>query len=202
MSAPRRQRRKGDGWKHRPHHRAFRALSRAAQQLAIDGFRAQETNAAIIDALLAQHGATIAESSLNRFRQWWEATELPALKAEEYAEGLVKSFADRPTPELRHAITQLLQAQRLTAMTEDARPDPVKLGLLDIEERRVALEERKIAVRERELQLKVDKVARDVEQTLRDSQTSGRALDDETIEKIRTEVYGLSPRKPVAGAKA
>lgn len=187
------QRRKGSPWKHRPHHRAFYAMPKAAQDFAITGFRANETNAAIVDALLAQHGVPIAESSLNRYREWWAATEKPALEAAERADELLRSFKEHPTHELERLISQLLQAQRLTAMTEDTKRDPIKLGLLDLEERKLKLEERRVSVREKALELKVQEVARTVERTLRDQQATGRQLDDTTIDKIRTEVYGLAP---------
>jgi hypothetical protein len=202
MSAPRPQRRKGAPWKHRPHHRAFLALAPAARELAINAFRANETNAAIVDALLAQHGATIAESSLNRYREWWNATEKPALEAAERADELMRSFKEHPTPELERLIQQLLQAQRLTAMTEDKQLDPVKLGQLHLEERRLQLDERRVRVREQQLELKVRELAGRVEKKLRDAQASGRRLDDQTIESIRTDVYGLAPRASAPAAAA
>jgi hypothetical protein len=195
MSSAPRQRRKGSPWRHRPHHRAFYALSKAAQTLAVTGFRANETNAAIIDGLLAQHSATIAESSLNRYREWWEQTERPFLEASERADELVRSLTQHPTEDLERLIKQLLTAQRLTAMTEDKKPDPVKLGMLDIEERRLALEGRKVALRERELERRVAAAAGKVEGVLK----KRGALDDEAKDAIRA-IYGLAPKPASVGA--
>lgn len=60
------------GWKHRPHHRAFRSLPEPAQERAVAGFAAGESTTAIARALTTS-GASIPISSLNRYRQWWEA---------------------------------------------------------------------------------------------------------------------------------
>lgn len=183
-------RRKGAPWKHRPHHRAFYALPAPARQRAIDGFRGNEPTTGIVAAIATAHEATIPVSSLNRFREWWETTERPVLEAGEKAEELLRAFRDHPTPALEGVIRQLLMAQRLTAMTEDRKPDPVKLGHLDLEERRWRIEERKVALRERELERKVAKATENVERLVKK-----KGLDEATIEAIRTEMYGLAPRK-------
>ncbi len=186
-------RRKGAPWKIRPHHRAFSRLPAAARQQAVDGFRANLPTTAIAEAVQKDHGATIAVSSLNRYREWWESTERPVVQAAEKVEELLAAFKDRPTPALEQVIRQLLMAQRLTAMTEDRTPDPIKLGALHIEERRLELEARKLDLRERELERKVSKVADKVGRELKKAK-----LDDDTIDRIRTDVYGLAPRKPAA----
>lgn len=70
-------RRKGQGWKHRPAYRAFLALSPAAKQLAVDGFREGQSTTSIVKDIKTTHGEMIPEPSLNRYREWWEVTELP-----------------------------------------------------------------------------------------------------------------------------
>ncbi len=180
------QRRRGDGWKHRPHHRAFTRLPASARQRAITGFRFGEPTTAIVEVLARDHGATIAVSSLNRYREWWETTERPALEAADKAQELMVAFKEHPT-ELEPVIRQLLQAQRLAAMTEDRAPDPTALGRLDLEERRLRLQERELALRERALEERVKAAGDNVEQELKRAN-----LDAATIAKIRQEVYGLA----------
>jgi len=186
-------RRKGAPWKHRPHHRAFARLSAAGRQRAIDGFRRNEATTAIAAAIAEEHGEAIAVSSLNRFREWWNATERPVLEAAAKAEELVRALKDNPTPEIESVIRQLLQAQRLTAMAEDQRPDPWDLGRLDIAERKLRLQERALALRERELERRVTAAGKKIEKAL-----EGKNLDPDTLRKIRTEVYGLAPERKSA----
>lgn len=179
-------RRRGTPWKHRPHHRAFARLGAAARQRALEGFRRGEPTTAIAAALAGEHGERIPVSSLNRYREWWSATERPVLEASEKVEELLRTFQAHPTPELESVIRQLLMAQRLAAMTEDRAPDPVKLGVLDLEERKLRLQERALALRERTLEQKVARTAKAVEGELKRAR-----LDPETIGRIRSEIYGL-----------
>jgi hypothetical protein len=180
------RRRKGDAWQHRPFHRAFSGLPAPARQRAIAGFRAGEATTGIVAALAAEHGATIAVSSLNRYREWWSTTERPVVEAAQKAEELLQQFRDHPTDELESVIRQLLKAQRLTAMTEDRKLDPMRLGILDVEERKLRLEEKKLALRERELERRVNAAAKKVEGELKRAK-----LDPATIDRIKREVYGL-----------
>jgi Protein of unknown function (DUF3486) len=180
-------RRKGAPWKHRPTHRAFYRLSSAARQRAVDGFRRNEATTAIVTAIAKDHGEKIPGSSLNRYREWWDTTERPVVESAKTVEELLAAFKDHPTPEMESVVRQLLMAQRLTAMAEDKKPDPVKLGFLDLEERRLRLKEREVALRERELERRVNKAAGVVERELKK-----RDLDPETIKRIKQEVYGLA----------
>jgi hypothetical protein len=186
-------RRKGDAWKHRPHYRAFYRLSDGARQRALAGFRQNESTTGIVAAIGKDFGERIPVASLNRYREWWAATERPVLEASDKVDELLRAFKGKETPEIEQVIRQLLMAQRLTAMTEDRTPDPNELGWLDLGERKLRLEEQKLALRERELERKVASVAGKAERTLKK-----KGLDEATIETIRTEIYGLAPRKPSA----
>jgi hypothetical protein len=181
-------RKKGDAWKHRPHHRAFARLSAGARDRVLAGFRAGEPTTSIVVAVSKEHLEKVPVSSLNRYREWWAATERPIVEAAEKTEELLRAFKEHPNADLEQVIRQLLMAQRLTAMTDDKRPDPMKLGLLDLEERRLRLKEREVAVRERELERRVSKAAGKVEKELR-----RQNLDPATIARIKQEVYGLAP---------
>jgi hypothetical protein len=179
-------RRKGAPWKHRPHHRAFYRLSAAARQRAVEGFRANDATTAIVAALAATFEETIPTASLNRYREWWDTTQRPQIEAAERTEELVRAFKDHPTPEIEAVIRQLLQAQRLNAMTEDKRPNPVELGWLDVEDRKLRLKEREVALRERTLERKVGQAAGKVEKELKRAK-----LDPETVRRIKEEIYGI-----------
>jgi hypothetical protein len=179
-------RRTGQAWKHRPHHRAFYRLSASSRQTAIDGFRANAPTTAIVALIAKTHGETIPVSSLNRYREWWNTVERPVVEAAVKTEELLKAFKDHPTPGLERLISQLLQAQRLTAMAEDTRPDPNELGWLDVEERKLRLKEREVALRERALEQKVNRAAGNVERALKK-----KGIDAETMAQIRQEIYGI-----------
>lgn len=181
-------RRKGQPWKHRPHHRAFARLSAGARRAAVDGFRANRATTAIAEAVTKEFSETIPVASLNRYREWWATAERPALEAADKTQELLAAFKDHPTPDLEQVIRQLLMAQRLTAMSEDQRPDPVKLGFLDLEERKLRLQERAVALREKELERRVAKTAGAVEKALKKT----GAIAPETIAQIKREVYGLA----------
>ncbi len=183
-------RRRGDAWKHRPFHRAFARLSAAARAEVIAGFRTNAPTTRIVELVEKTHGEQIPISSLNRYREWWNTTERPVLEAAMKAEELLKAFREHPTAELESLISQLLQAQRLAAMAEDKAPDPIELGHLDVKERRLRLQERALALRERELETRVKRTAGKVGEKLKRAQ-----VDEATIETIRTEIYGLAPRK-------
>lgn len=180
-------RRKGDAWKHRPHHRAFARLSSAARQLAIEGFRANVPTTAIAEAIGKQHGQTIPVSSLNRYREWWDTAERPVVEASAKVEELLQAFREHPSAELESVIRQLLMAQRLTAMAEDKHPYPIELGHLDVKERRLRLQERAIALRERELERRVKAAAGTIEGELKKAGT----VPADTIARIKQEVYGI-----------
>lgn len=181
-------RRKGQPWKTRPHHRAFHKLSAPARRRAVDGFRANESTTAIAAAIAKDFGETIPVSSLNRYREWWDSAERPVFEAAEKTEELLAAFKARPNGDLEHVIRELLMAQRLTAMTEDRKPDPVKLGLLDIEERRLKLKEREVALREKALERKAEKAAGAVERELK---RANAHVAPETMARIRQEIYGI-----------
>ena len=180
-------RRKGAPWKHRPHHRAFARLSVAARQDAIAGFRGAVPTTKIAEAVQKRHGETIAVASLNRYREWWEQAERPVLEAAEKTEELLRAFKEHPSEGIEHAIRQLLQAQRLAAMSEDRRPDPFDLGRLDLADRKLRLKERELALRERALEQKVTRAAGKVERELKRTNVPA-----ETIARIKQEVYGLA----------
>jgi hypothetical protein len=166
----------------------FARLSVAARQRAVTGFRLAEPTTAIAEAIQRDHGEKIPVSSLNRYREWWMATDRPVLEAAEKTEELLRAFREHPTADLEQLIRQLLMAQRLTAMAEDKAPDPIELGHLDIKERRLRLKERELALRERQLEQKVNKAADAVEGELKKK----RDLDPETIRRIKQEVYGIA----------
>lgn len=179
-------RRKGAPWLHRPHHRGFYRLSAAARQRAVEGFRANEATTAVAAAIRETFREPIAVASLNRYREWWETTERPVIEAAEKTEELLRAFKEHPTPEIEAVIQKLLQAQRLAAMTEDKRPNPVELGWLDVEDRKLRLKERELQLRERTLERKVTQAAGKVEKELKRAK-----LDPETVRRIKEEIYGI-----------
>jgi hypothetical protein len=141
----RQQRRKGDAWKHRPHHKAFYALSAAARQRALDGFRANEATTAIAAAIEKTRGETIPVGSLNRYREWWERTERPVIESWERAQALLRAFKDHPTPELESLLADFIQVVQLNALEEASKTAaPMDLAWLTVKAEKNKLERQKL----------------------------------------------------------
>lgn len=94
----------GRPWKARPHHRAFHRLSDQARLRVHAGFQAGESTVALAATLASTFKETIAVSSLNRYRDYWEATNgvrarprSGGASAEKNSDSLAVDKSSRPT---------------------------------------------------------------------------------------------------------
>ncbi|MDZ4373074.1 MAG: hypothetical protein U1C74_16845, partial [Phenylobacterium sp.] len=93
-------------------------LGPSAKAAVHAGFRQGMTLAAIADKVRADTGETIPVSSLQRYRDYWHATERHVVEAHEKAQELLQAFKDRPTAELQKVLQDTVEAITLNQLVE------------------------------------------------------------------------------------
>lgn len=169
------------------------------------------TWAELLIELKEKFGFAWNDSSLSRYYGFWEAKLRVEKEAHEQAVELAQHFLRNPTEETEKLLQQLLEHQRLVALSNLDGADPadvVALGLahdrVELARKRLNLEGEKKAIQEQQLDLnrqlvvletrKVELRERAYEVATRVEEKAkaiGKTLDPEVAKMIREEVYGL-----------
>jgi len=161
--------------------------------------------------LQTKFGFAWNDSSLSRYYGFWEGKLRVEQQAHHEAIDLAEHFLRNPTPEAERLLAQLLEHQRLVALSNLDGADPtdvVALGLahdrVDLARRRLDLEQKGKDIQRRQLELNTELVALETRKVeLRErahaiatrveekAKAIGKTLDPEVAKMIREEVYGL-----------
>jgi hypothetical protein len=168
-------------------HAAFRRKAQGAGPTWAD----------LLAEVKGQFGLDWNDSSLSRYYGYWRSTLRIEEQAREEAEAIVSRLTDTPTPDLVAAARQLLQQQRLLALTRMEAADPTTVVQLGLRADRLALDERKLEVERKRVDL--------LEQRIAAMQAAaGRAKDalervakktqlaPEDLQTIREQLYGIA----------
>jgi len=154
------------------------------------------TYAEILKEIGGRWSLTWSSSALSRYYGYWSSTLRIEDQARDEATAIVERLVAHPSPDLLAAAKQLLQQQRLLALTKLEAADPtevVRLGLahdrneirtaqIALEQKRVDLLERKLAVYEATTAAANAKVS---------DLVAAKELSAEAAQKI-LEIYGIA----------
>jgi hypothetical protein len=159
------------------------------------------TYAELLAELAERWHLTWNDSALSRYYGYWASTLRIEDQAREEAAAIVERLVASPSPDLLAATKQLLQQQRLLALTRLEAADPAEVVRLGLAHDRNELREKQLAVqrelaeltrRRVELQERAAEIASKVEEKVK---AAGKALDPEVLRTIREVVYGLPAMK-------
>jgi hypothetical protein len=187
--------------------RTFEGL-RGAPREALDFLHAEfaqkrlgagRTWAEVLAALATQYGIQWHDSGLSRYYAYWASTLRIEDQAREEAEAIVGRLLQDgdKSPDLVAAAKQLLQQQRLLALTKIGAEDPaevVRLGIAhdrnEIRAAQVALDRKRVELLERKLAAMETRL-RAADKQVEDLAAAG-ALPADVASRIRA-MYGLAP---------
>lgn len=158
---------------------------------------AAPTAEAFLHELAERFGVAWNDSSLSRYYGFWEARIRVEQEARDQAVALARAFLQSPTEDTEAILSQLLQHQRLVALSNLGAADPVQVAQLGLDADKLELKERELALKQQvadlarrrvELSERAAEVAAKVEER---AKAAGKTLDPEVARMIREEVYGL-----------
>lgn len=184
------------GRRRRSHFKAM-DLSPTAKAIVRDGFVKDRTLDDIIVQVKKDTGQRIARSSLQRYREYWHATERVVIEAHQKAEELMRAHREHPTAELDTILQDTVTAITLNGLIEAKHVDPLDVGFLGVKQKQVALQERKLAIEERRVTVLEKKLKQMTDAAERARKTIDRAAKKKTlsaddIKTIREQVYGIA----------
>jgi signal transduction histidine kinase len=101
------------------------------------------------------------DSSLSRYYGFWEAKLRVEQQAHQEAIGLAEHFLRNPTPEIQGMLSQLLEHQRLVALSNLDGADPADVVALGLAHDRVDLARRKLNLDQEKKQISEEKLVID-----------------------------------------
>lgn len=155
------------------------------------------TYEALLQELGTRWGLTWNDSSLSRYYGYWSSTLRIEDQARDEAAAIVERLVSSPSPDLLAAAKQLLQQQRLLALTRLEAADPaevVRLGLAhdrnEIRQAMIALDAKRVTLLEKKLAVLTAK-AGEAAKAL-DAASKKKSLDPEDLRTIREQLYGIA----------
>lgn len=151
------------------------------------------------------------DSSMARHYAFWEARLRPEREAHDEAIALAEHFLGENSADNREMLVQLLEHQRLIALSKLGSADPAEvaaLGLasdrLELAKKKLGLEQERKGIQEKRLKIEQDladlerrkvelreKASQAVERVEEKAKAVGKTLDPEVARMIREEIYGL-----------
>ncbi len=118
------------------------------------------TWAALLAEIAERFGRTWNDSSLSRYYGYWRSTMYVEDRARDEAAAIVERLVAEPSPDLMAAARQLLQQQRLLALTRAEAADPMAVirsaqtqDKIDLQRDKIALDREKKALQDAKLTL-------------------------------------------------
>ncbi|WP_447978094.1 phage protein Gp27 family protein [Candidatus Nitrospira bockiana] len=165
------------------------------QDLVDQLFEANATYEQISKAIEEQTGQRISDSALSRYRQRWSDARARLQQVQHEVEAIMGVLGAKPDANFKDAAMGLFWSKLLRRMAEaDAtfdRADMVELGHLLVKAVRLNQNTDALQLQRERLDLLKQKITTTAEKV----EALGRAknLDEETLRKIREEIYGLAP---------
>lgn len=119
------------------------------------------TWAELLTEVQEKFGVTWNDSSLSRYYGYWRSTLWVEDRAREEATAIVERLVSHPSPDLVAAAKQLLQQQRLLALTRMDAADPTEVVSLSQRQDRIDLVREKLALDREKKKLADDKLGID-----------------------------------------
>jgi parvulin-like peptidyl-prolyl isomerase len=128
--------------------RHFKAMELSEDGLSVvhSGFLSHATLAAIIARVKQETGETVASSSLQRYRDWWQSEARPAQEAAEMAREVAAALKDHPAEDVRRLIEKKIEQLYLLQLRHLEGKDPLEVAGLALEQQKVTMRRDKLAL--------------------------------------------------------